>query len=312
MYFLNRYREEITSRTTQTKSEDSEKPPIIHYLNYAILCGEYFSPKDNESYYTELFGLLTSIDEILDEKDEKLNAEKSKLLTDLTINNQTIDENNQNKITGLIKENHNNFKYIIDKLPEIEQLKKRILFFKKVNLFFLSLVTKAENNLKEFKKIEDYYESNTIFEINLLEELNKHEYEGIGNPIEIQEDLYKVNIALAEHDLYLDCHDETIHKLRAYEKFLLKIEKLRATTTKDITSILIDKCRFLLFKIYLRKYLQVEKEDGKVEDDNYNIDLVNKIENGISFFKEFSQRAIDHYYHRNYFTTGLVPKLSQI
>lgn len=312
MYFLNRYKEEIISRSTEIKSSDSEKPPIIHYLNYSILCGEYFSSKDNESYYSEFFNLLTSIDDILDAEEEKLDAEKSKNINaggTIQTEDKSTTGDGKKSTAETLTENLQKITALIKTLPRIEQLKRRIHFFKKVNLLFLSLAKKARNDLREFKVIEDYYESNTVFEINLLEELNKHEYKEIENSIELQEDLFKVNIALAEHDLYLDSHDETINKLRAYEKFLLKIEALKAATTKDITPILIDKCRFLLFKIYLRKYLQVKKEDGFVGDDNFNINLVNKIENGIFFFREFSQRAIDHYYKEIYNTTALLPKL---
>lgn len=313
MYFLNRYKEELISRSTDIKTSDSDKPPIIHYLNYAILCGEYFSSKKNEPFYTELFNLLASIDEILEAEEEKLVGEETTFnaVPPNLIKEKSIPTDSQSNSI-----NPEDNKKIIEKIehflkhrPRIEQLKRRIQFFKKVNQLFSSLARKAQNNLKEFKIIEDYYESNTVFEINLLEELNKHEYKEIENSIELQDDLYKVNIALAEHDLYLDCDDQTINKLKAYEKFLLKIEELKAATTKDLTPILIDKCRFLLFKIYLRKYLQVGKEDGIVEDDNFNITLINKIENGIFFFREFSQQAINHYYNRNYIVTSLLPKL---
>lgn len=264
MYFINKYLSAIRDRLREAVEEDKKKVPIIQYLNLAIICGEYYPKSEPEEYYKQLRKLFK----------EGINAwlENFETIIDLKSSKAASPE---------------------DK-ADIEYLRKRSAFLKKSNDFFLKLVNKVEDDLSSYDTISNNQDVDTIFDIDIVDEIYGHgEYETVEGSIDIQQDLLIVNISLADYDFALDCHEQTIGNIKSFKKFLKKLKQLNAVPLRDIVDILYDKCNFLLFKINLRKYLQIDNEE---EREEFYSSQIEPLTNGKNFYSEFIKKTTNHYY----------------
>lgn len=243
--------------------------PIIFYLDLSVLAGEFYSTTYHVTFYAEIKDELLKLEMILKRLELKVKF--------LEVISQRQDPDPDNKNVALAK---------------IKKLKELLLFFKKVRQLYLKLIYKAERDFTEYGQIIDLYNTNEIFETDLIQELYSHKYEEFRDSEDFEYDIFQINVKLSEIDMDLDCDESTIRTLIAYRNFLDKHKGLSNENSNLVIRILLDKSKFLLYKIYLRRFKQ--STNNKTENSFYTAQI-DEISSEAEFYLPFILSSHRHY-----------------
>lgn len=237
------------------------------YLNISILEGEYYSEEEVTLLYNKL---KTSANEIR----EKL---KSNGLT-FSNNIKALEKNLTDELN-------------LASILQIKELKigiNELSTFEKNVENYLKLINRAEEDFTQYEKIESLHETKEIIDLDELKSYKR-------SIIQVEESLVMINIALAEIDMNLDCSSYTQKKIDLCKEYLLKFNNKSNVLIDFIIDILLDKCDFLLYKIYCRKQKQARRVNIDPRNNFYE-ERKNKISDKNKYYKGFIEKCKKHYF----------------
>jgi|GEM_PF-3014632 len=260
--------------------------PVFFYINLSVLSGEYYSEKSSNEFYPELKEELKKLKLVLERFDNRIQfiqaADKRKSLREIT----------PGLLVGM--PGMHTPKQQTGENAKITKLKELRSFLKKIQGLYQKLIEKAERDFSDYGKINNLYNDYEIFDIELNVELFRHEYDEIEvrDSEKFEFDIFQINVKLAELDINLDCENGTINKLTSYLNFLNRLQSLSNQYTRLILRILLDKTRFLLYKIFLRRHNHLDDEST---EQSYYSTRMNDLKKDISFYKNFLIKSDHHY-----------------
>lgn len=280
MYFLQEFNDKVDEFVNEGDllNYTQLEIPIVFYINLSVLAGEYYSAEPHSEFYP-----------IIDAKLDHLGGSLNKLRQKIKVATLTPIAKPTGSIEGEeVKKQETNPKPKLDKVKELES------FLNNVRLLYKKLVRKAERDFKDYGEIQNLYNDYEIFDLDLNVELFRHHYDGTVKPDSeaFEFDIFQINIKLAEVDINLDCADDVISKLTSYKNFLERHQGLSIEFTNLILGILLDKAKFLLYKIFLRRYNHIDDESA---EKAYYASQMKDLKKEMRFYLNFLESSDDQY-----------------